>query len=237
MKIPVLPLAFLPIPLYGCMQHLTVAVLKNDLSGVKASLAAGADINMRSLTGSCPLHVAARKGSLPLVQLLLATPKVRMDQQDDEGYTPLMVAALNGHSDVVKELLIFRADPDQTLGNGETALHLASNCSSKGVFSALLEYGADINAKTSDREMTPLHYAAMYDNHQLAEVLKNDSRRCLQEKDHIGRTPGEVAYKYTNYDLARLLGHSVDTPDIPRGRPLTPPQPVFISLHSYHIHS
>lgn len=211
------------------MQDLIVAVLKNDVSDAEVSLDAGADVNMLSLTGCRPLHVAARKGSLPLVQLLLKNPKVRMDQQDDEGYTPLMVAALNGHTDVVKELLIFRADPTRTRTNGETALHLASNCRSKGVASALLDYGADVNAKTSKSKMTPLHYAAMYDNHQVVEVLKNDSLCHWQEKDSHGRTPGEVAYEYANDELAHQLGYSVDTPDRASPRPPTPIQPVFIS--------
>lgn len=234
MKRPVLPLVFSHSHFTVVLQDLTVALLKNDLSKAKAALDAGADVNMCSLTGSRPLHVAARKGSMPLVQLLLNTPKVRLDQQDHEGYTPLMVAALNGHSDVVSKLLICHADPTRILGNGETALHLASNCSSKGVASALLEFGADVTAKTSDSGMTPLHYAAMYDNHQLAEVLMNESLWHLKEKDLQGRTPGEVAHEYANDELASLLGCAVDTLDIARHRPSPPLQPVFISQHSYH---
>ncbi|KAK3871520.1 hypothetical protein Pcinc_023328 [Petrolisthes cinctipes] len=208
----------------GPNMELTVAILNNNHCKVKQSLADGADVNMCSLTGTRPLHVAARIGSLLLVQLLLNTPKVRMDPEDDEGYTPLMVAALNGHSDVVKELLIYRADPTRTRRNGETALHLASKCTSKGVAVALLDYGADINAKTYDSKMTPLHYAAEFDNHQLAVILKEDALCHPNEKDIKGRTPGQVALEYGNHDLARLLGVPVPTSDLKRPRSL--PQPV-----------
>ncbi|KAK4319835.1 hypothetical protein Pmani_009253 [Petrolisthes manimaculis] len=217
-------------PPTGHNMELTVAILNNNPSKVKQSLDDGADVNMCSLTGTRPLHVAARIGSLPLVQMLLNTPKVRIDPEDDEGYTPLMVAALNSHSDVVKELLIYRADPTRTRRNGETALHLASTCTSKEVAFALLHYGADINAKTYDSKMTPLHYAAEFGNLYLARILKADTLCHPNEKDIKGRTPGKVALEYGHNDLAIFLGATIPASDRIRLRSLPHHEPMKLNV-------
>jgi ankyrin repeat protein len=44
-----------------------------------------------------PLYLAAQYGSVKLVEKLMATAAVNIDQADHDGWTPLFVAAYNGH--------------------------------------------------------------------------------------------------------------------------------------------
>ena len=59
----------------------------------------------RTADGNEPIHVAADKGHLELVQWLVRTTKgENVCAQDGDGWQPLHNAAINGHLDVVKWL-------------------------------------------------------------------------------------------------------------------------------------
>ncbi|CAN0354109.1 unnamed protein product, partial [Ectocarpus sp. 8 AP-2014] len=51
------------------------------------------------------LHKAALDGSSQRTESLLAGGKIDIDQGDPRGWTPLMFAAEEGHSNVIKVLL------------------------------------------------------------------------------------------------------------------------------------
>jgi ankyrin repeat protein len=59
------------------------------------------------------------------------------------GFTPLIVASKNGHTDVVKELLSGGANINATETDGRTALMFASSNGHTGVVKELLSGGAD----------------------------------------------------------------------------------------------
>lgn len=73
------------------------------------------------------------------------------DPFDDEGLTPLMVAARDGHTDLVK--LLLKAGADATLTNriGESAVILAAAHGSSNAVSVLWE-----SATEDERSMVPL---------------------------------------------------------------------------------
>jgi ankyrin repeat protein len=68
------------------------------------------------------------------------------------------LAVLDGHEEVVKELLDHGVDISTTDFKGRTALHLAAQGYSLGVLTLLLERGADMAARDGEG-MTPLHFA------------------------------------------------------------------------------
>ncbi len=75
-----------------------------DASSVSNYLAKFPDLIDEKVEHQAPLTYAAEKGSLPLVKVLLPKtldPNVR----NRMGQTPLMLAAWEGHVEVVKELL------------------------------------------------------------------------------------------------------------------------------------
>ena len=80
------------------------AAAKNELQKVKDYLKGGMDPNQASIHGVTPLMVAARKGHLEMVQLLIKN-EVFVDLRDQDGATALQYAVLGKQADTVKALL------------------------------------------------------------------------------------------------------------------------------------
>lgn len=98
--------------LWGCASQLNSAVSQNDIQTVTALLDQGMNINDQStLTGFAPLQVAAMRGNLDMVRLLLdrgAQIDIRLPDSGNENgndNTPLLLAIRAGHYDVVRLLL------------------------------------------------------------------------------------------------------------------------------------
>lgn len=104
-----------------------------------------------------PLHLAAMRGHLGVVQELLQAD-APVDAQNFVGETPLMLAAAGGHTDTVKFLLSRKAKADHAASEGYTALIYAARNAAIGAAQCLLQKGADVN-KPDDAGRAPLHYA------------------------------------------------------------------------------
>lgn len=72
------------------------------------------------------LHVAAMDGSTECVLALLSRGSIDIDQGTPRGCTPLMVAAQEGHSGVVKILLNRRTNVSIASDDDSTALHFSA---------------------------------------------------------------------------------------------------------------
>lgn len=80
----------------------------------------------RPRDGATPLHAAASRGRLPIVNALLAREGVEVDAADAEGATPLMRAAAAGARDVCGKLLARGADSSRRDKRGRTATSWAA---------------------------------------------------------------------------------------------------------------
>jgi len=106
------------------------AAAKGDLEAVKAAIKAGTDVNTpQSGTfsqGYSPLHVAAEKGHLDIVEELIKSGAM-VDARDKEMNTPLMQSVrYNGTLDVVKCLVEHGADIKAKNNRGMMPLEWAS---------------------------------------------------------------------------------------------------------------
>ncbi len=90
---------------------LMVASAKGFPDTVKRLLDSGADINAADVYLWTPLHRAAYENRILTVEALLRHEGVEVDFQDDHGATPLHLAAVRGHQEVVQKLLEAGADP------------------------------------------------------------------------------------------------------------------------------
>ena len=69
------------------------------------------------------IHLAAQAGDLARLEEILANGESDVDELDAEGATPLMMAAIGGHTEVIKVLIRLGAEVDhQDKVNGWTAL-------------------------------------------------------------------------------------------------------------------
>lgn len=184
-------------------KQMITALLSGKVEDLESALNNGADVNKPTSKYVTPLHVAAAKGSLSLVQVLLKR-HADVEALDNDGYTPLMVASLRGYIDVVEKLIAFRAETNNESYEGETALHLAVIHDNRPVVRSLLNNGASINKRTKDGS-TPLHLAAKYNAIGSAEELVKDRSCNKDERNANGHTPFEIARKRGHRQLCSVL--------------------------------
>ncbi|KAJ5715210.1 uncharacterized protein N7483_012391 [Penicillium malachiteum] len=108
------------------------------------------------------LHIAAQKGHERIVQVLLLSGNIDVNQQDSDGRTPLIHAIIENHDSVVRVLLSHGARIGVYDRDGRSALHWAVLYQRREIFQQLLEHRAkyelslDLDAYDNDG-WTPLH--------------------------------------------------------------------------------
>lgn len=147
------------------------AAMKGDKEGVRELLKSGADVNAAQGDGMTALHWAALKGDAELAQMLVyAGANVKATTRLG-GYNPLILAAREGHADVIAVLLAAGADPNAATTSGTTPLMLAASSGNARAVTMLIENGADVNAKEKVMEQTPLMFAAAYNRTEAMQAL------------------------------------------------------------------
>ena len=132
----------------------------------------GADVNMRALDKSTPLHDAAENGSVEIVRMLLEHG-ANVRAKDDGGRTPLHIAAAENVKEVVRVLLEHGAKVGAKDDDGRTPLHNAAaeaeNVKDE-VVRVLLEHGANVGAK-DNKGRTPFHESADNLNTEVVRMM------------------------------------------------------------------
>jgi ankyrin repeat protein len=150
-----------------------------------------------------PIHDAAKTGNLAKVKAILGENPELISSRDDDGWTPLHWAAVNGNGDVATFLLANK--PEINAGNniGGAALHIAAEFGAKAVVGLLLANGAEVNA--GDRiGSTPLHEAAEFGNKkEVASLLSKGAN--VNAKGFRGQTPLHAASAEGYRDVVQLL--------------------------------
>ncbi|XP_058975952.1 uncharacterized protein LOC101893623 isoform X3 [Musca domestica] len=144
------------------------------------------------------VHEAARGGSLLNLQQALDRRKfaIAKDEISPNGATPLHVAVLFGHSDIVRYLSArFPETTSVTDNDGRTALHYAAVISDNGHFyNVLQQLGA--NPKAMDNfDKTPEQYLAdndMKDTFNYGLLLKNFGAEELEEQLLSDQVPDDL---------------------------------------------
>ncbi|MBT4818144.1 MAG: hypothetical protein HON70_20725 [Lentisphaerae bacterium] len=133
----------------------------------------GADLNIRDREGMNLLHRLANEGdddALTRSRILVETFGFDVNERDDEGFPPVLIAVRNGHESIVSYLTAHGADPKLTSTDGVGILHMAAYGDLCFLVKRCLSEGDDVNV-TTDKGYTPLHFAAMNGNGRVAELL------------------------------------------------------------------
>ena len=132
------------------------------------------------------LQAAVRAGDLRAVEACIKDDPNLVCSSDQNGLSPLHLAASFGHLNVVQLLLAGGADIDARNNAGWTCLHEAAYSGHCSVTTLLIANRADVNAR-SNGGLTPLHYAAAYGHADVAKVLLSN-RADVHEKTNEGWT-------------------------------------------------
>ncbi|XP_045906758.1 CARD- and ANK-domain containing inflammasome adapter protein [Micropterus dolomieu] len=117
----------------------------------------------------CALYSAVKNNHDGVVSILIDSG-ANVNMLDKEGYTPLLLSAELGHTEVFRALLAKQAKLDATLSDLSSALHLAVHGGSVPIVQTLLERGLDPNI-TGPKAQTPLHLAAKCNRPECVDLL------------------------------------------------------------------
>ncbi len=104
---------------------LIFAIEKGNRDIAKLLMERGADTSPENDYMRMALHKAAAKGSIEIVELLVKAHPAFLKVKSHEGNTPLHIAAMYGHAEVVAFLLKQGADPAEKNFENRTAYFLA----------------------------------------------------------------------------------------------------------------
>ena len=160
-KVQLVVLDFLP-PEAEEDRRMIAASRDNDLPALEALLRRPRTPCVIDDNGRTPLHHAAENGLVEPMRLLLAAGAAR-DAQDTapECWTPLLLAAMGGHVELVGLLIEAGVDYDKaTADDGTTPLYIAAQNGHVELVGLLIEAGVDYDKATADDGTTPLYIAA-----------------------------------------------------------------------------
>ena len=126
---------------------LMYATFNNQLEIVKFLVSENSDISLKDSSGDDSTHIAATKGSLPILEILLDKNPSLLDGKGCDGETQLIRAAFNNHFNVCDYLIKNKSVKVNAKDNTQrSALWSACNNDNYDLAKLLIESGAT-NAK------------------------------------------------------------------------------------------
>src|SRR5688500_14683064 len=184
----------------GALEDAVHAVNNDDERTVADLLRRGLDVNTVGPNSESLLMIAARHGRPTMVKTI-PDPRPRINARNAFGETALMLAAYQGHTEVVRQLLAQGAEINHegwtplmyaaaqnridiariligqgarinsTGDNGTTAMMMAAREGNLGMVLLLLEHGADPNLRNHDGQ-TALGLARAQEKREVVELLR-----------------------------------------------------------------
>lgn len=171
---------------------------KHDIS--RLLVENGANVNDKTKRGETVLQLAAVMGNEDIVRLLLG--KGADVHVANEGTTILRAAATSSRCNIVRLLLDNGASANEETWGDTVLMRAAAYSNDTDCLQALLEKGADINAKANNGE-TPLFYAIQYG--PVANVKWLLEHGANRNAIALGMTPLEAARKMKRKEVVELL--------------------------------
>lgn len=139
------------------------------------------------------------------VASMLREKNVKLDEVDDQGFTPLIWAAREGYVEIVRLLLDKGANPNKLdRWMKANAGHKAAYWGRADVMSLLVDHGLDLDAQGGYNGYTALHDATARGHVEVAKILINHGAR-IDVLGQDGKTALDLAKSSGNAKLLELF--------------------------------
>jgi ankyrin repeat protein len=202
---------------YEAAEKLIYPITEGDVERVITMVENGAKINVRRAYGYTPLMIAAGRGDLEIVKILVNHGAHLNPRDRDDRKTALVMAYTNGHYDVADYLINQGAWINLEDIRGQTLLFHAID--SLEFFTFLVKRGADLR-RTDSWGRDILSHAIYHNKPEIVRFLRNQGmefRRYRKNRKIPGVTEGMIfqALECAHYNtLAYYLAVEGDTEDL-----------------------
>ena len=161
------------------------------------------------MTTKWPLHIAAERGQLEIIDILLKHRGFKIDAYNDEGQTPLILAIENDHSETVGHLIDKGANVIFKNSLGQAPLHVAVLKNKHNFLERLMANTTKkikkVALNVKDKESnTPLLLAVKNQYTECTDTLIKMGAR-LDISDAWGKFPLHNAVERTDIATIKLL--------------------------------
>lgn len=201
------------------------AVENDNVDIVELLVDAGADYNVIDNYKSNVLHLAAQNGLDDLVYFFMeeieekGLDPVNLDVVDLFGYTPLLLAALNGHEDIAEELVSYGANVHDKTFLDNNALDLISNENIRKDLSLAMKLSPDTDSQKNRTDLVDIVdiLSETLDSKDLPRDIRMKIQRFIAEKSKDGANilfevvaDNSLAREKVNQLIPKLLNQGVD---------------------------
>lgn len=178
------------------------------LAIVQELLTAGADATLTNKTGETALHGAATRGDdMDVIDLLVATAPTTLNHADNQGATPLCIAAYHGSENAVRRLLAAGARQSTTHGHIKCPFLLAVQQGHEGVARILDSAPRDALSRPSLAIYAGMQAAVLHDRVRILHML------CASRAD--GKETASLAFRAICRVYTELLRLAVERSSCP----------------------
>ena len=166
-------------------------------------------VDWRSSQEWTALHFAAREGRMDLLNCLLEAG-ADVASKTVEGFTPLQLAAYNGHVDIAQRLIEVKPEMSPDIW-GATPLHKAAENGHHHALQPLIDAGAEIEA-SDNQGLTALHLASLGGHLEVTQRLLQ-AGAIAGPRDTEGFTPLHLASREGHLQIVDVLLDSKSSPN------------------------
>ena len=183
------------------MELLQEAIGNNDADAVAQLVSGGAAVDL-GVSGTPPLHVAARDGKENALGSLIRHD-ANVEARDKQSRTAILWAARNGHLSCVQQLIAAHADVNACDDRQKSAAYTAAASNHVACLEVLIAAGAQVNVKSTSGANCAW-VAANYAADEALTVLIRAGAD-ITTPNNAGDTPLQAAHAARNGTSAALL--------------------------------